>query len=142
MKNMENMFFPAQNFAGLSPPFSELKSAAAVILPVPYESTTEWRSGTREGPMAIIDASPYLELYDLELDSEIYKVGINTYPAIQPDLSGPENMVQKVYKVAREIVAQDKLLSMLGGEHSLSLGAIRALKEKYPDLSVDRKSVV
>jgi agmatinase len=136
MKNIDNMFLPAQNFAGLSSPFTDFDTAKAIILPVPYDSTTEWHSGTREGPMAIINASPYLEMYDLELDREIYKAGIHTFPAIQPVLSGPENMVQRIYTVTKEIIEQNKFLVMLGGEHSLSLGAVKAFCKKYPDLTV------
>jgi agmatinase len=136
MKNIENLFSPPQNFAGLPPPHTDFETAKAVIIPVPYDGTTEWHSGTREGPKAIIDASPYLELYDLELDQETHKVGIHTLPFVQPILDSPEDMIQQVYLVARELIKQDKLVVMLGGEHSLSLGLIRALKEKYNELSV------
>ena len=55
-------------------------------------------SGTREGPQAIIDASPYLELYDMELDQEIHKVGIHTLPAVQPVLGSIEDMLHRVYQ--------------------------------------------
>src|SRR4030043_830723 len=136
MKNIENMFSPAHNFAGLSPPFSDLETAAAVILPVPYDSTTEWRSGTREGPMAIINASQYLELYDLELDREIYKVGISTLRQVEPLLSSPQDMIDRVYQVVRGLVQKEKFVVLLGGEHSVSLGAVRAFKGAFPGLSV------
>jgi len=136
MKNLEPLFSPPQNFAGLSAPYADLETARVAILPVPYDSTTEWHSGTREGPQAIINASQYLELYDIELDREIHKVGIHTLPAIQPLLSSPEEMVQRVYHVAKELVQQAKFVVMLGGEHSLSLGTVRALREKHQDLCV------
>jgi len=136
MKNLGPLFSPPQNFAGLSSPYADLETARVAILPVPYDSTTEWHSGTREGPQAIINASQYLELYDIELDREIHKVGIHTLPAIQPLLSSPEEMVQRVYHVAKELVQQAKFIVMLGGEHSLSLGAVRALREKHQDLCV------
>ncbi len=64
MQNIEDMLSPLQNFAGLISPYADLQTAKVVILPVPYDSTTEWHSGTREGPQAIIDASQYLEFYD------------------------------------------------------------------------------
>lgn len=105
-------------------------------MPVPYDSTTSWRSGTRDGPRAIIDASRYLELYDLELDREIYKVGIHTLPEIEPEMSGPESMLERVYQVTGEIIDQKRMLLMLGGEHSLTLGAVKAYREKYEGLSV------
>src|SRR4030042_2574026 len=136
MINREELFYPPQNFAGLTSPHTNFKTARAVIIPVPYDGTTEWHSGTREGPQAIIDASPYLELYDMELDQEIHKVGINTLPAVQPVSGSIEDMLHRVYTVARELIKQDKFIVMLGGEHSLSLGMIKALKEKYEDLSV------
>ncbi len=81
---------PSRVFAGLQPPYSDLRSAKVVILPVPYDSTTEWRSGTRYGPQSIIDASQYLELYALELEREICKVGIHTLPEVEPMMNSPE----------------------------------------------------
>ena len=136
MKNIEDLFSPPQNFAGLLSPYADLETAKVVILPVPYDSTTEWHGGTREGPRAIINASQYLEFYDMELRQEIYKVGIHTLPEILPSLNSPEEMVQRVYQVAKELIQQMKFVVMLGGEHSLSLGVLRAFKEKYHDLCV------
>ncbi len=136
MENIENLFSPPQNFAGLVPPYSDLQAAKVVILPVPYDSTTEWHSGTREGPRAIIDASQYLELYDIELDRDIYDVGIHTLPQVQPLLNSPEKMIDRVYLIASELAKQAKFLVMFGGEHSLSLGMVQALKENFHDLCV------
>jgi N1-aminopropylagmatine ureohydrolase len=132
----EGMFLPHEVFAGLEPPYSSLQQAKTVILPVPYDSTSEWRSGSRHGPRAIIDASQYLELYDLELDREPYKVGISTLPQVEPLLSSPQDMIDRVYQVIRGLIQKDKLVVLLGGEHSLSFGAVRAFKEAFPGLSV------
>jgi len=132
----QELFFPPRNFAGISPPYSDWENSKVVVLPVPYDSTTDWRSGTRDGPRAIIDASQYLELYDLELGREIYKVGIHTLPEIQPEMSSPENMTQRVYTVARELLDKNKMVLMLGGEHSLTLGMVKAYREKHEALSV------
>ena len=117
-------------------PYSDLEKAKTVVLPVPYDSTTEWRSGTREGPQAIIDASQYLELYDLELDREIYKVGIHTLPQVEPLMSGPKDMIERVYQITKGLIQRGKFVAMLGGEHSLSLGTVRAFTEAFPKLSV------
>ena len=136
MKNLESLFSPPQNFAGLSSPHADFETARVVILPAPYDGTTEWHSGTREGPQAIINASQYLELYDMELEQEIHKVGIHTLPSIQPVLNSPEEMIQRVYHIAQELIKQDKFVVMLGGEHSLSLGTVQAFKDKYNDLCV------
>src|SRR4030065_2256333 len=136
MENIEGLFSPPQNFAGLVSPYADLQTARVVILPVPYDSTTEWQSGTREGPQAIIDASQYLELYDIELDRDIYDVGIHTLPKVQPVLNSPEKMIDRVYRIASELAKQAKFLVMFGGEHSLSLGMVQALRENFNDLCV------
>jgi len=132
----EGTFLPHEVFAGLEPAYSNLQQAKTVILPVPYDSTSEWRSGSRHGPQAIIKASQYLELYDLELDREIYKVGISTLRQVEPLLSSPQDMIDRVYQVVRGLVQKEKFVVLLGGEHSVSLGAVRAFKEAFPGLSV------
>ena len=132
----QELFSLPRNFAGISPPYSDWENSRVVVLPVPYDSTTDWRSGARDGPWAIIDASRYLELYDLELKREIYQVGIHTLPEIQPDMTGPENMTQRVYQVARELLDKNKMVLMLGGEHSLTLGMVKAYLERHEALSV------
>ncbi len=132
----EQFFYPPRNFGSLPPAKTDFECARVVILPVPYDSTTAYKSGTRDGPMAIIDASQYLELYDLELGTEIYQVGIHTLPEVQTVMSGPEGMVDRVYQVARELLEAGKTVVMLGGEHSLTLGMVRAYQEKHEGLSV------
>jgi agmatinase len=132
----EGTFLPHRVFAGLTPPYSNLQQAKTIILPIPYDSTSEWRGGSRHGPQAIIDASQYLELYDLELDREIYKVGICTLPEVEPLLSSPQDMIDRVYQVIKGLIQEEKFVVLLGGEHSLSLGAVRAFKEAFPGLSV------
>jgi len=132
----EGVFLPQSTFAGLEPPYSDFQRARAVVLPVPYDSTSEWRAGSRHAPQAIIDASQYLELYDLELDRDIYEIGIATLPQVEPVLSGPQDMIARVYLIVKDLIATEKFVVLLGGEHSLSLGAVQAFKEKYPALCV------
>jgi agmatinase len=132
----EGIFLPQRIFAGLEPPYSDLEQAKAVVLPVPYDSTSEWRSGSRHGPQAIIDASEYLELYDLELDREIYRIGISTLPRVEPLLGDPQDMIDRVHGTVKILIQKGKFVVLLGGEHSLSLGAVRAFKEALPTLSV------
>jgi len=132
----QGTFLPRRVFAGLEPAYSDFKRAKAVVLPVPYDSTSEWRSGSRHGPQAIIDASQYLELYDLELDRETYKVGICTLPEVEPVLSSPQDMIDRIYQVVKGLVLREKFVTLLGGEHTLSLGAVRAFRETFPELSV------
>lgn len=131
----EKLFLP-DNFLGLPQVYSDYKRSRFVILPVPYEQTTSYRAGTREGPQAIISASKQVELFDEELETEPYKAGICTLNELEPTSRGPEQMVEKIYKVGRELVKDKKIVVMLGGEHTTSIGMIKAYKRGYKDLSV------
>ena len=115
---------------------SSLADARFVVVPVPYDLTSTYQSGSRRGPGAILDASANMELYDEELNKETYLAGIYTLPALAADARGPEEMVASVREQIANVLAQSKIPVMLGGEHSISLGAVQAMKEKYPALSV------
>ena len=132
----QGLFSSQWSFAAISPPYSDRERARVVVLPVAYDSTTEWRSGARDGPRAIIEASRYLELYDIELEREIAEVGIHTLPEVLPEMAGPEHMIQRLYEVARGLLDEGKMVAMLGGEHSLTLSMVKAYHEKYEALSV------
>ncbi len=132
----DELFLPPRSFAGIPLQAMPFDTAKVVIVSVPYDGTAEYKSGAREGPQAILDASQYLELYDAELDREISEVGIHTLPEVQPLAGGPEFMVERVYGIAKYMIEKGKLWAMLGGEHSLTLGAVKAFLEKYPELSV------
>ena len=119
-----------------TPQSGNLYNARVVLVPVPYDSTTSYRSGARHGPKAILEASRQLEEYDLELDRDISRVGIHTAPEVEPDVSGPEAMVRRVEQAVRSLAARGKLIGLLGGEHSIAVGSVRAMRELYPDLSV------
>ena len=119
----------------LDTPPEPSENARVVLVPVPYDGTTSYRGGARYGPKAILNASRHLEDYDLELDRDISEVGIYTCPEIAVDAS-PEAMVQRVEGVARSLAAQGRLVGLLGGEHSITSGAVKALKDLHPELSV------
>jgi len=136
MDEIKNIYSLPQYFAGLPEKYGNQGKARVAILPVPYDGTVEWHGGTRDAPQAIIDASKYLEMYDRELDREICAVGIYTLPALEPVLSSPEAMVNRVSLASQHIIAPGKFPVMLGGEHTMSIGPVKALKEKYPDLCV------
>lgn len=124
-----------KNFGGLTD--QDLAKAKVVILPVPYEGTVSYGSGTSAGPDAIIESSRYMELYDLEMDSEPYKdVGIFTAEALKVADLPADKMIEEVEKKYAELIQQNKFVVMLGGEHSISYGADKVLREKYPDLTV------
>ena len=124
------------SFGALTPEEADLASAQVVLVPVPYDSTTSYRSGAREGPAAIIAASRFLEDYDLELDDEPSRLGIHTYPELEPHTGSPKAMVERVYRVVKPLAEAGKLVGVLGGDHSVAIGSARALSEIFPDLSV------
>ena len=123
-------------FLDTSPDEVGLEDARVVLVPVPYDSTTSYRGGARDGPAAIVTASRQLEDYDLELDRDISEVGIYTAPAIMPDVSGPRAMVDVVEEVVTRLAAPGRLVGLLGGEHSITVGAVAALAASHPDVSV------
>jgi agmatinase len=132
----EELFYPRRSFAFPPDKSTDFKTAKVVVLPVPYDSTVDGRVGTREGPNAIIDTSLYPEPYDYELGCNIYEVGIHTLPELAPSMKGPEETVERVYTVVKELLDKKKFVVMLGGEHSLTAGAVRAYSERFKNLSV------
>ena len=126
-------FWPARNFAALDGELASWENARFVVVPVPYDATTTWRGGTREGPSSIIDASMNMELFDRELNREICDCGIFTTSEVEPVMSSPEKMAVRVTEVIGEILFSGKIPVMLGGEHSLSFGGVcAALKLDLP----------
>lgn len=122
------------NFCGLPDQFSSLNSAAIVLLPLPFDETSTWLKGADRGPEAIIEASRHLELYDRETDTEVYRKGIYTAPAIRT--AGAEAMCADVYAKTDAFIRQGKFVVSVGGEHSVSIGAIRAHAAFYEKMAV------
>jgi agmatinase len=123
------------NYGGIDS-HSSLADAKFVVVPVPYDLTSTYQSGSRRGPGAILDASANMELYDEELRKETYLAGIHTLVPLAADARGPEEMVASVREQITSVLVHGKIPVMLGGEHSISLGAVQAMQEKYPALSV------
>src|SRR5258706_14815183 len=112
------------NFGGLKPEWSDPGRARFVVLPAPYDGTTTFLKGTRNGPRAVITASQQVELYDEELERETYEVGIATLAA--PVLEGerPERVPDLLEAAARPHFERGQCVVTIGGEHSVSLGPI------------------
>jgi agmatinase len=110
-------------------------ASKAIVLPVPYESTTSWGGGTQAGPGAILAASRYVELWDQELSVEPSAVGIHTLPALELTRAGPEPAMAELEEAYGRILdaAKDRFLVMLGGEHSISAPAIRAVATRQEE---------
>lgn len=124
-----------QNFGGLDEEFSALERARAVVLPVPYDFSTTYQGGTRWGPRAILSASQNMELWDDELGAT-YRGGIHTLPEVEPTALGPEAMAARVEQAVDWILERGKLPVVLGGEHSITAGAVRAAARRFEGLSV------
>ncbi len=124
------------NFADLEEDFSNYENSKVVILPIAYEGTVTYGKGTSQGPQAILEASQQLELYDEELRQDTYKIGIHTSGTVEGGELSAKEMVEEVYLKASPLIRDEKFIVMLGGEHSLSLGMVKALRDKFTDLSV------
>ncbi|MBU1999438.1 MAG: agmatinase [Candidatus Omnitrophica bacterium] len=120
----------------IKPEYAGFKKAKAVIIPCPYDTTASYKKGTQKGPRAVLDASEHIELYDEELKSETYKIGIFTREPLNLESLDPENMVNKVKDEVAEVLKAEKMPVIIGGEHTVSVGAVTAAAKVYKDLSV------
>lgn len=134
--NMSESSDLPMNFGGIAEEnFSGFQQSRILVLPVSYEGTVSYGSGTGAGAMAIIDASRNMELYEEETDTEVYQLGIHTLDEFTPRAT-PEIMMSELYSHTKELLTTDKFLCMIGGEHSVSAPIIKAHAEKYHNLSV------
>ena len=123
------------NFGQLPDEYSNPESAQIVILPVAYDGTSTWNKGADKGPEAIIEASGNMELYDIETGSEVYKKGIFTNSIIEADAPVSE-VVEAINQEVQGYIEQGKFVVVIGGEHSVSIGAAKAHCRAYPGLTV------
>ena len=102
---------------------------------IPYDGTSTWGKGANKGFEAFLDAAENMELYDIETDSEVYKKGIHILPEIKY-FESPEKCLTDTYTKTNELLKTDKFLTFFGGEHSISIGVIKAFYEKYSDITI------
>ena len=125
----------SSTFAGIPNENSLFENSKVVLIQVPYDMTSTYGKGADKGPKAILDASENMELYDIETQSEVYLQGVYLAPIVTENKS-PESMVMAVEAIVKKYIDTDKFVTMLGGEHSVSIGSIRAFKKKFSNLSV------
>jgi agmatinase len=122
-------------YAGIEPEFGERDTSKIVIIPVPYDGTSTWIKGSDKGPDAFLEASKNMELYDIETDSEVYRQGVYLDDPMV-GFRGPEHMVESVHNRINHWLDQNKFVTVVGGEHSITIGCVRAFKERFEDLTV------
>ncbi|MBN1567204.1 MAG: agmatinase [Acidobacteria bacterium] len=125
------LFQTPWNFLGLPQDVSERARARGWLLPVPYEATTSYGAGARDGPAAILAASRQVELYDREFGSEpAMDYGVHTTLPLNLVHKSPEAMIQAVEDAVAGLLSdrqRPEVLGVLGGEHSISAGVVRGL---------------
>lgn len=123
------------NFGGIE---NNFEKAGVVFLPVPYEETTCYGKGTKKGPEAIINASIIATEFDIELQKNLDEIGFFTSEELNLEKISPKEAIVQIEERVSEIIneAKDKFFLMLGGEHSITLGAVKAFLKKYSNLSV------
>lgn len=131
-KNLMKLY--SKQFLGLDDVPVNYENASVVILPIPYEGGISYHKGTAQAPDKVLDASYHLELYDEILETEPYRMGIVTVspPNIPQDHS---SVFKTVYEKTRTLIKENKFVVLLGGDHSLSCGFFKALRESYDTLS-------
>lgn len=122
-------------FAGIDGDHNKYENAKVLLQSIPYDGTSTWGKGADEGFEAFLDASENMEIYDIETDSEVYKQGVHIIDPILEDAS-PEAVFETVYKNTQQLLASHKFLTFFGGEHSISIGIIKAFYEAYPDITI------
>ncbi len=124
----------AESFGYLPKEYRDPNNAKIAVIPVPYDQTSTWVKGADKGPAAIIEASANMELYDIETDCEVYLQGIFTDKAIEANLY-PNDMVEAVRQRVTARLEEDKFVVIIGGEHSVSIGAVTAQVENEGEVT-------
>lgn len=123
------------NYAGIEDEYCTIENAKVVLIPVPYDGTSTWQKGADKGPEAFLDASENMELFDIETRTEPYRNGVYVTEPITENTS-PESMTEVVYQTSKAYIEKGKFVTLFGGEHSVSIGIIRAHIEKHTNLTV------
>lgn len=129
-----NIYLFDMNFGGEEVIY-EYSESEIIILPVPYDETSTWMRGSDKGPDAIMAASVNLEFYDIETASEAHLHGIHTVGPVM-EKESPVALVKAVYDRTLSLLSDNKFPVILGGNHTVVIGAVKASAECFDDLSV------
>lgn len=124
-----------RTFGNIKQEYASFESSAVLLQSAPYDGTSTWGKGADKGFERFLDATDNMELYDIETKLEAYKKGIHILPEIH-ESSSPEIVFKSVYQKTKELLETNKFLTFFGGEHSISIGVIKAFYEKFPDITI------
>jgi agmatinase len=124
-----------RTFANIDQKHSDYENSEILLVPVPYDGTSSWGKGADKGFEAFLEAAENMELYDIETDSQVWKKGIHILPAVTEN-SSPEKVFETVHAKTAELLNSGRFITFFGGEHSVSIGIIKAFVEKYPDITI------
>jgi len=122
-------------FAGIPVEFTDKAKAAVWLQSIPYDGTSTYVKGADKGFEAFMEAATQVELYDIETNTEVYKKGIHVLPELS-NFTSPEAMFKGTYENTKQLLPHQKLLTFFGGEHSISIGIIKAFYEHFEKLTL------
>ena len=132
----DDLYPPDVSFLGV-PSTAPPGAPRVSVLPVPYDMTTSYQPGSRRGPLALLQASCYVETWDEEVGRDLAEeLEIVTLGPVVSDTAGPQAMQERIARVAGEAVASGAMLVGLGGEHSVTPPLVRAVRQRHPGLGV------
>jgi agmatinase len=124
-----------RTYAGIDAQYAEYDESSILLQSIPYDGTSTWGKGADRGFEAFLEASENMELYDIETRSEVFRRGVHLLPPVT-EKSSPEAMFNAVYQRTRELLSSGKFLTFFGGEHSISIGIIKAMYEVHPGITI------
>ena len=120
-------------FIGCDKPFD---AAKVVLFGAPYDSTTSFRPGTRFGPSAMRSESFGIETYSMLADRDLEDVRVHDSGDLELPFGAPDRALDMIEERTSEILDAGKTPFLLGGEHLVTLGAVRAVAKRHPDLRI------
>ncbi len=130
------MKLKSKTYAGIPQEYGSFEKAGIILTSIPYDGTSTWLKGANKGFNAFLYASENMELYDIETESEPYREGIFLPKPLNVKKDTPEEMVKRVYSETKKLLRYDRFLTFFGGEHSISIGILRAYAEKFKNMTV------
>jgi len=126
---------PTATFGKIDEQYAQFNTAEILLQPIPYDGASTWGKGADKGFDSFLEAAEHLELYDIETDFEVYKRGIHILDPVEENNSS-EAVYKAVYAKAKELLETGKFLTFFGGDHSVSIGILKAFYEAHPGITI------